>query len=126
MAMLCSAYGMRLSCSFPIEGMAPCEQLEDWLPTLTLDRRGPAELDRAWQGTGEEPRWRGRLGDGIDLDDRGRSGGRHALRLRRGARFPLQRAGWTAWTARRASEGLDWQRVLVSKVIPLHQRHARL
>ena len=87
MAMLCSAYGMRLSCSFPIEGMTPCEQPEDGLPALALDRRTRPSSERAWQGTGEEPRWRGRLGDGMDLTIEDGAAGDTLFGYSGGARF---------------------------------------
>ena len=117
MAMLCSAYGMRLSSSFPIEGMTSSDDPGDGLPALSLSMAYPAELDLAWQGTGAEPRWRGRLGDGLDLTIEDGAAGDMLFSYGDRARFQLNEPMDVLGCAP-SSDGLDWQRVLVSKVIP--------
>ena len=77
----------------------------------------PAELDLAWQGAGEEPQWRGRLGDGLDLTIEQGAAGDVLFSYGDRARFHLNEPMDELSCAPR-SEGLDWQRVLVSKVIP--------
>ncbi len=117
MAMLCCAYGMRLSSSFPIPGMTPLETLGDGLPALSLDLASPAELELTWRSTSEEPQWRGRLGDGLELTiEHGAAGDvlfSYADRARFHLNEPMDRLGCAP-----NSDGPDWQRVLVSKVIP--------
>jgi len=116
MAMLCSAYGMRLDSSFPIAGMASSGSADPGLPILTLGLAWPDELAARWRPAGGQEQWRGRLGDGMDLviqtagEDVLFSYGDRAdfLLHERMARLDCAPRG----------EGLDWQRTLISKVIP--------
>jgi hypothetical protein len=117
MKMLYLAYGLRLSCSFPLPGMRPAAEASDGLPELAIDLRDPAELERAWSGAGGEPEWRGRQGDGRELTiERGSDG---ALRFSYGelARFLLD-PQLRRLDCAPADSSLDWQRVLIGKVIP--------
>ena len=117
MGMVCSAYGMRLRSSFPVAGMSASPQQPGGLPELTLELREPAALDAAWRPAGGPPIWSGRQGDGLDLViDQGESGD---LLFSYGdrARFHLS-ADMLSLACSPTSESLDWQRILIGKVIP--------
>jgi hypothetical protein len=112
------AYGLRIECSFDLPGMAAIRsRSQTRLPALSLDLLDPPELERAWSGAVGPPAWRGRLGDGLDMViDLGVMGdvlftyGDHA-------RFLLDRAMLNLGCAPEV-RGLDWQRALLSKVLP--------
>ena len=97
--------------------MTPSEELGDGLPALALDMMAPEELALAWTSTGGEPTWRGRLGDGLDLTIEDGPRGDVLFSYGDRARFhlnePMDRLDCAP-----GEQGLDWQRVLVSKVIP--------
>jgi hypothetical protein len=109
------ANGIQLSSAFPLPGMLPAHA--EGMPSLGLARVGRAELRAAWSGPEGPPAWRGRLGDGLGLTiEIGIEGavlftyGERALFLL----DPLQRLLSCAPSA----EGLDWQRTLLTKVLP--------
>lgn len=108
------AYGMHLRCSFPLPGMSPREI--EGLPPLSLQLTTPAELSRGWSGSDHRPAWRGRLGDGEVLTlDHGEAGdvlfgyGRRA--------YYLLDAQMSTLLCAPVQLGLDWQRVLCTKVL---------
>jgi hypothetical protein len=112
-----AAYGLHLACSFPLPGTRATESADTELPTLTLDLQDPAELDRGWSGTTDLPAWRGRLGDGLDLTIEHGSAGDLLFAYGHRARFRLH--GDMAYLdCAPEHPGLDWQRALISKVIP--------
>jgi hypothetical protein len=110
------AYGLSLRSSFPLPGMAR-EHLER-PPSLDLVLETPAQLEAAWSGPAGQSPWRGQLGDGqvlaiewgIDGDLRFAYGDR--------ACFRLAPAGDRLGCAPRDVSRLDWQRVLVNRVLP--------
>ncbi len=118
MEVIYAAYGLRLLTSFELPGMqAVGYRANDELLPLTLDQLDPAELDCAWSGPSGPPQWRGRQGDGRDLViERGTAGdvlfsyGDHA-------RFRLD-AGMQRLDCAPRSSSLDWQRILIGKVVP--------
>lgn len=112
-----AAYGLKLACSFQLAGMEAIAQLDEALPTLAITLRKPAELDHAWSGAAGPPQWRGRLGDGLDLVIE--AGVAEDLLFVYGdrARFRLH-PGMCQLDCAPEQEGLDWQRTLISKVLP--------
>jgi len=132
------AYGMQLRCSFALPGMTPQEA--DGLPELSLRMATPTDVSRLWSGP-REPAWRGRLGDGLELTlERGGGGdvlfsygdrARFLLRAQSGmlpqsgtllcapahGGAPAQEVAAPAQGHASAQEGLDWQRVLCTKVL---------
>jgi hypothetical protein len=110
-----STHGLALRSSFALPGMTP--GAAEGLPSLSLQMRTPAQLDELWSGAIGAPTWQGRLGDGMDLtleqgvaDDALFSYGDRA-------RFRLDPTGMTLDCAP-SQAGLDWQRTLISKVLP--------
>ena len=121
------AFGLDLRASFPLPGMAPGDVQEnevDDLPSLELELTSPEELKQAWSGSDAPPQWRGRLGDGLDLAiERGAAGdllfsyGDRAPSDGDRARFRLH-PGMRRLDCAPSRPGLDWQRALISKVLP--------
>ena len=115
MSMRYSAYGLLLDCSFSIEGMiSAADSPAGQLPTLRVERHAPEEL--AWRPSGE-PEWHGRLGDGFDFVIEQGVGGELLFSYGDRARFRLHPDMSRLECAPR-QRGLDWQRALISKVIP--------
>jgi hypothetical protein len=112
-----AAYGLHLACSFTLPGMQATGSAESALPALTLDLQDPAELDHRWSGASGPPEWRGRLGDGLDLTIEQGPAGDLLFAYGDRARFHLH-AGLAGLDCAPKHPGLDWQRVLISKVIP--------
>jgi hypothetical protein len=116
------AFGLDLRASFPLPGMASDEAAE--LPSLELRLTTPKELERTWSGSDEPPQWRGRLGDGLDLViEQGGAGdllfsyGDRAPSSNDRARFRLHQ-GMGQLDCAPCILSLDWQRVLIGKVLP--------
>ncbi len=112
-----AAYGLNLACSFPLPGMQATGSPDGELPTLTLDLQNPAELDRDWSGADGPPQWRGRLGDGLDLTIEHGSAGDLLFAYGERARFRLS-DDMRRLDCAPEQPGLDWQRALISKVLP--------
>lgn len=110
------AYGLSLRSSFPLPGMAR-EHLGG-RPSLDLALETPAELEAAWSGPIGQSPWRGQLGDGQVLKIEWGVG--DDLRFAYGDRacFRLGPAGDRLGCAPRDVTRLDWQRVLVNRVLP--------
>jgi len=115
--MLYVAHGLRLTSSFPLPGMPPATQAGNGLPSLTLALRDPHELERLWSGAGGPPEWRGRQGDGRDLTIERGSVGDQLFTYGDRAHFRLD-PGMRRLDCAPRDQGLDWQRVLIGKVIP--------
>ncbi|MBA3806821.1 MAG: hypothetical protein H0X28_00285 [Solirubrobacterales bacterium] len=113
-----AAYGLHLTCAFPLLGSEPISPVEHPdLPVLALARITPEELEREWGAVAGSPEWRGRLGDGQDfLIEQGADGEALFVYGNR-ARFLLH-ADMRQLDCVPERESLDWQRVLISKVIP--------
>jgi hypothetical protein len=108
------AYGLTLRCSFPLPGMIP-EQAEG-LPVVALELVDAIDLGPG--GDDGRPAWRGRLGDGRELqivrgpaDDLNFAYGERA-------RFRFDPATGLLECAPREPADLAWQRVLLSRVLP--------
>jgi hypothetical protein len=110
------AYGLSLRSSFPLPGMARTKL--EGSPSLGLTLEAPAELEAAWSGPVGPSPWRGQLGDGQMLTiERGIDGD---LRFAYGDRacFRLSPAGDRLGCAPQDETRLDWQRVLLNRVLP--------
>ena len=112
-----AAYGLQLDSSFRLPGMENGAHVIDGLPTLTLTQQEPDELERAWSGADGPPKWRGWLGDGLDLTiERGHAGDLLFAYGNR-ARFRLD-AQQQSLICAPSQAGLDWQRALIGKILP--------
>jgi hypothetical protein len=112
-----AAYGLHLACSFTLPGTQATGSADSALPTLTLDLKDPAELDRQWSGPSGPPEWRGRLGDGLDLTIERGSADDLLFAYGDRARFHLH-TDLACLDCAPEHPSLDWQRTLISKVLP--------
>jgi hypothetical protein len=109
------AYGLALRAQFPLPGMR--ERSASGLPELRIELLDADTLTERWDAATATPSWRGRLGDGRALRiERGAAGDRLFSYGDR-ARFHLD-PGASVLACAPASAGLDWQRTLLSKVLP--------
>ncbi len=109
------AYGLQLHCSFELPGMSA--RSDAGLPSLSVERVAPAELDGTWSGSVGAAEWRGVLGDGCPLTiERGVEGDLLFTYADR-ARFHLDAAKLILLCAP-AEEGLHWQQVLLGRILP--------
>lgn len=108
------AYGLQLEASFELPGMVS-GTAED-LPVLHIDLIEPDALEDVWNAGDAGEEWVGRLGDGRELRiERGVEGDRLFAYAGR-ARFHLD-AGAGSLACAPEQTGLDWLRVLLTKVI---------
>ncbi len=117
MEMLYSAYGLQLSCSYPLPGMRDTARVVDALPILKIVMVDQAQLEHSWSGTSDPPEWRGRQGDGRDLVLERGSAGDLLFSYGDLARLRLD-PKMRQLECTPSEPGMDWQRVLLSKVIP--------
>jgi hypothetical protein len=111
-----AAYGLRLVSSFALPGMPPASG-ESCSPSLALGLVTATDLERAWSGASGPPEWRGRQGDGRDLVIERGSAGDLLFTYGELARFRLH-PQMRRLDCAPLDSGLDWQRVLIGKVIP--------
>lgn len=110
------AYGLDLHSSFSLPGMPLADASADGLPSLSLERVERDELARAWSGPKGSPRWSGTLGDGRQLTIEDGRAGDVLFSYGDRAVFKLDRSRQALLCAC-SGPGLDWQRVLLSKVL---------
>jgi hypothetical protein len=109
------AYGLDLHASFPLAGMPTASGAG--LPSLTLERVDPADIQDLWSGAAGPPLWTGLLGDGYTLAiEQGRNGDT-LFGYGDRARFRLDPT-LTLLQCAPLHEGLHWQRVLLGRVLP--------
>lgn len=111
-----TAFGLALRSSFSLPGMTQAHGVEE-LPRLDIALEEPAELEAAWSG-GAGPPWRGQLGDGEELTIERGAGGDLRFGYGERARFRLDPAGSRLGCAPREVADLDWQRALLTRVLP--------
>jgi hypothetical protein len=113
-----AAYGLRMACSFALPGMPAAAPADagTW-SQLALELCAPDALERAWSGASAPPLWRGRQGDGRDLTLERGSGGDLLFSYGELARFRLD-ASMRRLDCAPSTTGLEWQRVLLGKVLP--------
>lgn len=109
------AFGLALHCAFPLSGMAP--RTAEGLPSLELELVTPDELQAAWGEQRSSP-WRGRLGDGREFTIERGTGGDLLFAYGDRARFRLDTTRRRLECAPRDTAGLDWKRVLLSRILP--------
>lgn len=112
-----AAHGLRLTCSFELPGLDREAAPARHRPSLQLTVNSEATLQRAWSGALGTPQWRGQLGDGQELILELGSTGDRLFSYGDRARFRLDASLCHLECAPR-SRGLDWQRVLIGKVLP--------
>jgi hypothetical protein len=117
MEVIYAAYGLRLVSSFPLPGMRTASPAGDGLRALELALLEPTQFERAWSGSGGPPEWRGRQGDGRELTIEHGTGGDVLFSYADLARFRLD-PQMRRLECFPSDTGLDWLRVLISKVIP--------
>lgn len=111
-----AAFGLALRSSFPLPGMVLAGG--DGLPAITLALETPAELQAAWSGALASSPWRGRLGDGQEFTIEWGVGGDLLFTYGERAFFRLDASRARLGCAPRDPSALDWQRVLLSRVLP--------
>jgi len=110
-----SSFGLALGSPFPLAGMKPVGA--EGLPFLRLVRETPAELWEAWGGV-DGGSWRGQLSDGNELAVEQGPGGL-LFSFGESAWFHLDPTRERLGCASLDPDQLDWQRVLVDRVLPL-------
>jgi hypothetical protein len=113
-----AAFGLSLRSSFPLPGMPEGDREGEGLPRVDIALESPAELEAAWSGSHGSSPWQGRLGDGQRLTiERGVAGDlRFGYGERASFRFDPTRGRLSC--APRDAARLDWQRVLLNRVLP--------
>jgi hypothetical protein len=109
------AYGLQLRCTFALPGVKP--RTAEGLPSLELELRRPAELTAAWSGSSGPPAWRGMLGDGCEMTIERGIAGDLLFTYDDRARFRID-ASLQALDCAPTDERVNWQGVLVCKVLP--------
>jgi hypothetical protein len=112
-----AAYGLRLVSSFALPGMTETRRGIEDLPSLALALVEPENLDHAWSGSSDAPEWSGRQGDGRDLVIQRGAAGDVLFLYGDLARFRL-RPDMHRLDCAPSDSSLDWQRVLLGKVLP--------
>jgi hypothetical protein len=111
-----SAFGLALQSSFSLPGMTTCAS--GAAPRIELTLESPEELERAWSGSRSAEPWRGQLGDGCELTIEWGTDGDLCFGYSGGARFRLDRGRARLGCAPEDREGLAWQRLLLSRILP--------
>ena len=114
-----SAYGLHLICAFALPGSEPAAADGDRNTpgALEIERTTPASLAHDWHGADGPAEWRGLLGDGLELAIERGVDGEILFRYGEEACFRLH-SDMRRLDCAPSRDGLDWQRVLISKVIP--------
>jgi hypothetical protein len=110
------AFGLALRPSFSLPGMALAE--DGGLPRLSIELEAREELLAGWSGSLAPSPWRGRLGDGQELTIERGVRGDILFGYGDRASFRLDPGGARLACAPRDPAALDWQRVLLSRVLP--------
>lgn len=112
-----SAFGLTLRSALSLPGMRPAEP--SGLPEVSVEVVSPAELDASWSGPARPGSWRGRLGDGEELRIEWGEAGDLLFAYGERARFHLDPSGARLACAPRGDGVvLDWQRVLLTRILP--------
>lgn len=111
-----TAFGLSLRSSFPLPCLAPAAAA---LPALELDLVAGEELERRWSGAASPSAWRGRLRDGAELSIAWGRDGDLLFGYGSDARYLLEPGGERMLCAATRIESLGWQRVLLSRVLPV-------
>ncbi|MGN6586621.1 MAG: hypothetical protein ACTHKT_04000 [Solirubrobacterales bacterium] len=111
-----TVFGLGLRSSFPLPRLAAGEAT---LPVLELDLVSGEELERWWSGAASPSAWRGRLRDGAELSIAWGRDGDLLFGYGSEARYLLEAGGERMLCAATRIDSLGWQRVLLSRVLPV-------
>jgi hypothetical protein len=111
-----SAFGLNLRGSLSLPGLPAAAP---GLPELQLQVAGRDELEAAWSGAATPGSWRGTLRDGAELTIRWGRDGDLLFGYGEEARYLLDPAGERLLCAPTEPGSLAWQRVLLSRVLPV-------
>jgi hypothetical protein len=109
--------GVPVHSSLPLPGVCEAGPLDG--AAVELDLVAAAELELAWSGPASEGSWRGSLRDGAELTIAWGSGGDLLFGYGDLARFHLDRERGRLRCAVTDPGELGWQRVLLTRVLPL-------
>ncbi|HEV2857162.1 MAG TPA: hypothetical protein VGW80_02030 [Solirubrobacterales bacterium] len=112
-----TAFGLSLRSGFPLPGLSAAGSSQ--LPRLALELVSDEDLEQGWSGAASDSAWRGRLRDGAELTIRWGRDGDLLFGYGEEARYLLDPAAERMLCAAAASEPLAWQRVLLSRVLPV-------
>lgn len=111
-----SAFGLNLRGPLSLPGLPEAAR---GLPELELRMAGGDELEAAWSGAAMPGAWRGTLRDGAELTIRWGRGGDLLFGYGDEARYLLDPSLGHLLCAPAESDSLAWQRVLLSRVLPV-------
>jgi hypothetical protein len=111
-----SAFGLNLRGQLSLPGLP---QAAAGLPELGLGVVAADELERAWSGAATPGSWRGALRDGAELTIRWGRDGDLLFGYGEEARYLLDSAAERLLCAPLEPSSLAWQRVLLSRVLPV-------
>jgi HPr Serine kinase C-terminal domain len=111
-----SAFGLNLHGPLSLPGL---QEAATGLPELRLQLAGPAELEAAWSGAATPSSWRGTLRDGAELTIRWGRDGDLLFGYGSDARYLFDPAAASLLCAPVEPSSLSWQRVLLSRVLPV-------
>jgi HPr Serine kinase C-terminal domain len=112
-----TAFGLGLSSSFPLPGLACVGEGE--LPALRLELASEEELERHWSGARSPSSWKGRLGDGAELKIAQGRAGDQLFSYGTAASFLLDPSAGTMLCSAVEPDSLPWRRTLISRILPL-------
>lgn len=111
-----SAFGLNLRGDLPLPGLPVARP---GLPELELQTVGADELEAAWSGAATPGSWRGTLRDGTELTIRWGRNGDLLFGCGDEAHYLLDSAAERLLCAPAEASALAWQRVLLSRVLPV-------
>jgi hypothetical protein len=109
-------YGLQIETSYALPGVDSTARQDSSLPVLALEVCGPGDLDASWPRTFGTPDWRGRMGNGTEMSISRGAAGEVFFSYGDKARFVL-RAGMERLACAPLYPGLEWQQVLIGKVL---------
>jgi hypothetical protein len=112
-----TAFGLSLRSDFALPGLAAA--VSSQLPRLEIEAVAEEELERAWSGSASGSAWRGRLRDGAELTIQWGRKGDLLFGYGEKARYLLDAAAEGLLCAPAEPGSLAWQRVLLSRVLPV-------
>ncbi|MGH2940405.1 MAG: hypothetical protein ACRDPE_20045 [Solirubrobacterales bacterium] len=111
------AYGLAIEAGFPLPGPVWSEGFAGAQP-LALELTSPAALEAGWSGLAGPRPWRGRLGDGEELEIARGRGDDLLFRYGKHADYHLDRDRSRLCCAPADPAAAAWQRVLLTRVLP--------
>lgn len=112
-----TAFGLNLRSAFPLPGLPTGD--DQRLPSLELVFASEDQLKSGWSGSAFGSAWEGSLRDGAPFFIEWGRKGELLFRYADTARFLLDPSGTRMACAMAKATGLGWQRVLLSRVLPM-------